>query len=179
MKLAPAVTASFLFAFLTGCLSPSVRYSRSPVRVESTPKGETRVLVPPDWDYRNSYRIPVDKLKTTIDSYLGTPYRWAGTTRKGMDCSGFVQTVFREVCRADLPRSSRAMSDLGRRVPLTEARPGDLVFFRGGLFNRINHVGIYLGDGRFAHASSKKGVTISRLENQYFRTHLAAIRRVL
>ncbi len=178
MRFAQAA-ATVLFLVSSGCLSPSVRYSRTPIRVESTPKGEKRVLVPSDWDYRDSYRIPIEKLRKTIESYLGTPYRWAGTTRSGMDCSGFVQTVFWEACRADLPRSSRGMSTLGKRVSQTNARTGDLVFFRGGLFNRINHVGIYLGDGRFAHASSKKGVTVSHLENQYFREHLAAIRRIL
>jgi cell wall-associated NlpC family hydrolase len=135
-------------------------------------------MVPRDWDYRKYYVVPADRLESIIKRHIGTPYRYGGMSRRGMDCSGFVNVVFSELNHARLPRTSRAMSRLGKPVASTDARAGDLVFFRGGIFKRINHVGIYIGDGRFAHASRKKGVICSELDSEYYRKHFAGIRRL-
>ncbi|MBD3392416.1 MAG: hypothetical protein GF418_10090 [Chitinivibrionales bacterium] len=159
----------------TGCVSSHVRYTR-PSRAGKQSGGS--YTVPRDWDYRRHYRVPPDRLAAIIDKYLGTPYRYGGEGRRGMDCSGFVNVVFTELNQARMPRSSRAMSRLGRPVPRGRARPGDLVFFRGGFLNRINHVGIYAGNGRFAHASRSRGVIYSSLDTEYYRKHFAGIRRV-
>jgi probable lipoprotein NlpC len=161
----------------TGCLTPYARYTR-PSRQAAAPSPAGELKVPRDWDYRRHYRIPDQRLKSIIDKHLGTPYRYGGMDRRGMDCSGFVIVVFRELNRARLPRSSRAMSRLGRPVRREAGRSGDLVFFRGGFFNRVNHVGIYMGDGKFAHASRKKGVTYSSLDQDYYRKTFAGMRRI-
>jgi cell wall-associated NlpC family hydrolase len=165
---------------LGGCLSSHARYTRS--GNSSSPGGGARSrttrTVPRDYDYRKHYRVPADRLTAIIESYIGVPYRWGGSSRRGMDCSGFVNAVFSRLNRAKLPRSSRAMSRLGAPVALRNARPGDLVFFRGGVFNRIHHVGIYVGGERFAHASSKKGVVYSSLNSDYYRGHFAFARRL-
>jgi cell wall-associated NlpC family hydrolase len=127
----------------------------------------------------NTQTIPEDKLRRIVASYLGVRYKTGGMDRRGFDCSGFVVVVFRELCRAKLPRSTKDLKRLGREVPRKDARPGDLVFVKGGVFNSINHVGIYLGNGTFVHASSSKGVRYDRLDDEYYTNHFGMIRRVV
>jgi cell wall-associated NlpC family hydrolase len=123
---------------------------------------------------------PVDsRLMDVVNSYMGVPYHRGGTTRRGMDCSGFVTAVYRDVYQLPLPRSSSDMFTIGRGVSsIDKARPGDLVFFHGRR-RVVNHVGIYVGDGKFAHASSTLGVTITAMDADYFGTHFSGIRRVV
>jgi cell wall-associated NlpC family hydrolase len=99
--------------------------------------------------------------------------------RSGLDCSGFVTLVFREVYGKALPRSSSKMWLVGSPIPLSAARPGDLVFFRGGSFSTIDHVGIYMGRNRFIHASITSGVMYNNLSDSYYSRHFAGVRRVL
>ena len=123
--------------------------------------------------------IPEDKLRRIVASYLGVRYKTGGMDRHGFDCSGFVVVVFRELCRARLPRSTKELKRFGREVSRKDARPGDLVFVKGGAFNSINHVGIYMGNGTFVHASSSKGIRYDRLDDEYYTNHFAMIRRVV
>jgi cell wall-associated NlpC family hydrolase len=171
----PAICITF--AAITLCIgcAPSIRYSS---KVNQAGAVKAHVYVPRNWDYRKSYAIPPSRLSSIIDSYIGVPYRYGGTSRKGIDCSGLVFLVFKELAHAKMPRSSRQLARLGRPVNRGGAKPGDLVFFRGGMFNGINHVGIMVGQDRFAHASTKKGVMYSRLDEEYFTNHFAFIKRV-
>jgi cell wall-associated NlpC family hydrolase len=137
-----------------------------------------RILVPANWDYRANYQVPAARLKRIADSYLGTRYKSGGMSRSGVDCSGFVCLVFKALNEARLPRSSGKQWKLGRLVSPREARLGDFVFFRGGLFGMVNHVGIYMGDNSFIHASTSSGVIYSTLDDQYYKKHFAGIRRV-
>lgn len=154
---------------LSSC-APSVRYTRggdSAVRKPrfSLPEGtETSALH--------------TKLENTVASYLGVPYKYGGTSGNGIDCSGFVFLVFKEVYNVELPRSSGKMWKLGKIVSPNLARPGDLIFFRGGFLNRVNHVGIYMGNDRFVHASGTNGVIYSDINDDYYSRHFAAIRRI-
>jgi cell wall-associated NlpC family hydrolase len=92
--------------------------------------------------------------------FLGVPYRWGGSGPSGFDCSGLVRYVYKRF-GVDLPHSSYADFDLGRRVGRRRLRPGDLVFFSG-----LGHVGLYVGHGRFIHAPhSGTNVQISRLRD--------------
>jgi hypothetical protein len=159
-----------------GCTTPyALRVDSS---VDKTAEGRPSFKVPPDWDYRKFYKVPPDRLNEIIGKYIGTPYRYGGSGPKGMDCSGFVNAVFAELNHARLPRTSHAMSRLGRPVEIKSGLPGDLVFFKIGILSRVNHVGIYTGNGAFAHASRKKGVTYSELAQEYYRKHFAGIRRM-
>jgi cell wall-associated NlpC family hydrolase len=127
----------------------------------------------------NAQAAGPDRLKKIVDSYIGVRYRTGGMDRHGFDCSGFVVTVFREFNGERLPRSTRELKKVGRKVSKGDARPGDLVFVKGGLFGSINHVGIYMGNGTFAHASSSHGVRYDRLDDEYYTKHFAMIRRIV
>ncbi len=115
----------------------------------------------------------------SAQAMLGTRYRWGGTSRGGVDCSGFVQKVFREN-GVSLPRTSRDMSGVGTRVSKSDLKPGDLVFFHTGRSTRINHVGVYIGGGKFTHASSGKGrVRTDSLNDGYYQRKFATSKRIL
>ncbi len=104
--------------------------------------------------------------------FVGNPYVWGGVSlTKGCDCSGFVLSVYKKY-GVSLPHSSRAQVNCGKRVKLSEAKPGDLVFYAKG--KRINHVGIYIGGGQIVNASSPK--TGIRIANVYYRTPVAVTR---
>jgi cell wall-associated NlpC family hydrolase len=109
--------------------------------------------------------------------YLGTPYRYGGSTREGMDCSGLVLRVFKRAGH-DLPRTSASQFRVGENVAASELMPGDLVFFTDGK-GRVNHVGIYAGKRRFIHASTgKHKVRYDSLNSSYFRSRYAGARRI-
>lgn len=100
-------------------------------------------------------------------SWIGVPYRYGGKTRAGTDCSGFVSSVYREVTGIILPRSSREQCKYCRTAELDDLLPGDLLFFVPKKGKAINHVGLYTGNGRFIHATSR-GVLESGLDEEYY-----------
>jgi hypothetical protein len=123
------------------------------------------------------YVTPADILKST--RFFNSHYKWGGITAGGMDCSGFVYTVFR-INGIYLMRDSYLQAEEGTAVPFDKLKEGDLVFFNSKKGGQITHVGIYIGEGNFIHSSrGKKGVGVSSLLEGYFRRRLAAARRIL
>lgn len=113
----------------------------------------------------SSSSADADSLISSAKRHMGVPYLWGGTTRKGFDCSGLVQSVFSEHGK-DLPRTAAQMWKAGTSVDKPEK--GDLVFFetRTG----PSHVGIYAGDNKFVHAGASTGVTVTDMDNSYWKS---------
>jgi len=115
-------------------------------------------------------------LRREIQAWLGTPYRYGGNTTKGTDCSGFVQAVYQRVYGIALPRTSRDMYAKSKKIKASDLREGDLVFFdENG--KGVSHVGIYLGEGQYVHASSSKGVVLTPLNSAWSKSKWAGAGR--
>ncbi|MBR1850976.1 MAG: C40 family peptidase [Bacteroidales bacterium] len=110
------------------------------------------------------------KLYDAINSWLGVPYKYGGTTRDGIDCSAFVGHIYKEVYGLTLNRTANDMQQDVRLIDRTQLREGDLLFFINSK-GKVSHVGIYLKDSLFAHASTSNGVCLSRLTDTYWTTH--------
>jgi cell wall-associated NlpC family hydrolase len=116
------------------------------------------------------------RITNTALRYLGVPYEWGGTSFGGVDCSGFVWAVFAKN-GIELPRTADAQFEFGRHVPSRDLRPGDLVFFQT-YAPGASHVGIYLGNGKFVHASSSNGVRVDALAEDYYSERYIGARRL-
>ncbi|MBC7826855.1 MAG: C40 family peptidase [Chitinophagaceae bacterium] len=101
-----------------------------------------------------------------IEEWYGTPYRYGGTSKQGVDCSAFVNFFMSAVYGLSVPRNSKEQYSAAKKIKKKQLEEGDLVFFntRGG----VSHVGVYLGNNKFAHASTSSGVTISDLDDDYY-----------
>ena len=124
---------------------------------------------------RDDVRGSIAKLALAM---VGVPYRYGGDDpREGFDCSGLVHYAYTSNGQA-VPRTSRAQFDAAREIPLEEAAPGDLLFFRDQ--EKLSHVGIYLGDRQFVHApSSGDTVRVASVDAPYYRRNLVAVGRLL
>ncbi|WP_324082941.1 C40 family peptidase [Geomonas sp.] len=120
----------------------------------------------------------LDEIGKSAAEYLGIPYRFGGEGSNGIDCSSFVQHVFRQQ-GIELPRTAREQSRVGSDVEQGSLRKGDLLFFHT-YASYPSHVGIYLGDGKMIHASSVKGeVTVSNLNTDYYRSRFMGAKRIV
>ena len=155
----------FLLAFLTFILSScssSKNFANDPIY---NPSGNEQLLSKDEI-----------KLIKEAKSWIGTKYKYGGHSREGSDCSGFVLQVYKAVYDLKLPRSSKEQYTFCKKISKNKMRVGDLVFFATGKSKDVvSHVGIYIGNNEFIHASSSKGVVISNLDqNYYVRTFVSA-----
>lgn len=164
MPLAPAVTRNgivlCLVMFLTACGSVP---SRDIPNIAATPS-RPEPAKPASAD--NSIK---SALYAQYQEWRGTPYHYGGLSKRGIDCSGFVYTTFRDRFDRQLPRTTAGQARVGYAVPRHAVTAGDLVFFRTSTKGR--HVGIYIEDGKFLHASTSEGVVLSNLEAHYWSAH--------
>jgi hypothetical protein len=119
-----------------------------------------------------------DMIVPASKKYIGVPYQWGGTTAKGFDCSGFVRHVYKTI-GVNVPRTTSEMYKTGTSIKKEDLRVGDLVFFNTS-GKGVSHAGIYIGENKFIHSSSSKGVTVSSLNDPYYwKKRYIGARRVL
>lgn len=197
--LIPAVVVLLAALALAGCSTSAPRFASPPdeeipleqVRAEERREDDhkvdlkelsRRLTARPATSERYQNATPQgmdrDKMLLEIIGYLGVPYDYGGASRAGMDCSGFTSTVYRSGAARSLPRSTSGQYGAGRRISAEELQFGDLVFFNT-TGRTPSHVGIYIEDDLFAHASVTYGVTISSLESTYYRKRFVGARRVV
>lgn len=126
----------------------------------------------------------IDDLLAEAQTYLGTPYRYGGMTRNGIDCSAFVLSVFGAVTGMNLPRVAASQAQEGEKIEKDQLQKGDLVFFSHQGRGRISHVGIVEevspeGDVKFIHAATSRGVMISSLNDSYWGPKYRFAKRVI
>ncbi len=109
-------------------------------------------------------------------AWKSAPYKLGGLSKAGIDCSGFVQVTYRDVFNKKLPRSTELLAKTGKTISRQSLKFGDLVFFKTGRSQR--HVGIYINNGKFIHASSSRGVMQSSLNSKYWAQHYWKARRI-
>ena len=144
-------------------------------------KEKTEDLSPLQIRYAVLLNTPAEEVKNKkmfefIDDWYGTPYHLGGTTKKGIDCSAFTQFLFATVYGLSIPRTAREQYSLTNRISRTELKEGDLIFFntRGG----ISHVGVYLQNNKFVHASTSGGVMISDIFDEYWARKFVGVGRL-
>ena len=107
-------------------------------------------------------------LYTFIDEWMGVKYQYGGMTKQGVDCSGFCNQLYKEIYNKEIKRTTKELSKATNKVGKERLKEGDLVFFN--ISNKKDaHVGVYLTNNHFVHASTSKGVVISSLENPYYK----------
>ena len=129
-----------------------------------------------DIDYADNHQLFLEASK-----WMGTPYRYGGNSKRGVDCSGLTRQIYKKVYRKRLSRSRHEQyeNDCRRIRRKSQLQQGDLVFFRTpGSGRKCGHVGIFLKDGKFIHASSSRGVVVDRLGSSYWEKHWMAGGRV-
>jgi probable lipoprotein NlpC len=161
-----AVPTFFIFFFLlAGCAEKAkVAYcpgEKRPQRVEAKSGANKETIA---------------LLKKHYQKWRGTPYVDGGMSASGLDCSGFTLLAYRDVFGMNLPRTAGEQAAFGQEVTREALEPGDLVFFQTGAAKR--HVGIYLADDQFIHASLSRGVTISSLDDGYWHRKYLTARRL-
>ncbi len=120
-----------------------------------------------------------EKMLMEIIKYLDVPYQYGGNSKSGIDCSAFTQNIYKNTLSVNLFRSAREQYKQGEIISdVDDLQFGDLVFFDTGSSVSPGHVGIYIGDELFAHASTKKGVTISSLNHTYYKDRFMGSRRI-
>jgi|CXWL01.1.fsa_nt_gi cell wall-associated NlpC family hydrolase len=164
------IPSVFVFAFLTLGVE-------APMLVRLLPPASAG---PVAWSDGPSEPDPADQVLDEAFALLGTRYRLGSSNPEvGIDCSQFVRRAFASI-GISLPQSSAGQIGVGRVVERENLEPGDLVFFKNTYKRGISHVGIYVGDGEFVHASNRRlGVVVSRLDTPYYKKHWAGARRVL
>jgi lipoprotein Spr len=119
-----------------------------------------------------------EDLYSFIDEWMGVKYQYGGNSMSGIDCSSFANTLYEKIYKTTLPRTSAEQFLFTSPIPVEDLTEGDLLFFKTG-GSTISHVGVYLGNGRFVHASTMKGVTIDRLDFPYYKKTLVGAGRIV
>ena len=177
------IAALIALNLLSGCagMKPSPKYTsdKGGSKKSSTVAGKSSKKMPLlSAVTRLNAPIKLSMLKS-INKYKGVPYKWGGATMRGMDCSGFTMKVFAESAKRSLPHHAASQYKLGTKISRRRLKFGDLVFFRDIESKGVSHVGIYVGNDNFVHASLSKGVVTSSMNQPYYKKRYVSARRLL
>lgn len=111
------------------------------------------------------------KLYYFIDDWMGVPYKYGGKDKNGIDCSGFTGLLYKEVYNKNISGPTSKLIELTNIIPESELKEGDMVFFQIEKKGKVSHVGVYLQNNKFVHATTKKGVMINDLSETYYKQH--------
>ncbi|WP_019243468.1 MULTISPECIES: C40 family peptidase [Bacillus] len=134
-------------------------------------------LLPNYTEAASTTTVEQNKVINTGKKFIGTKYRFGGTTPSGFDCSGFVGYTYSKAIGKKLPRSTSELYQTGKAVSKSNLQVGDLVFFTT-YKKGASHTGIYVGNNKFIHSSSSKGVTIDSLSNSYWKPKYIGAKRI-
>ncbi len=150
---APVALILAIITLMSGCGAiPEKQSIKTPSRAsQSLPDSNTAII----------------KLYAQHKQWKKTPYKLGGLSKKGIDCSGFVHVTYKERFGISLPRTTARQAQAGTNITRQQLQTGDLVFFKTGF--KVRHVGIYIENGKFLHASTSKGVMISNINNRYWK----------
>jgi lipoprotein Spr len=160
MKLPGLFTFTFLL-FVLGCATPH-RTTHSSYR--SIEEKYSHLLGVDEENISNT------KLYSFIDDWYGVPYKYAGNTKKGVDCSGFTIILYKEVFGKVISGTSASLYNQSKKLSKEDLHEGDLVFFKIDS-KEVSHIGIYLQNNKFVHATTKAGVMIDDLNEEYYRKY--------
>jgi cell wall-associated NlpC family hydrolase len=167
-----------LILFFSGC-SRQILYPNYPGTNEEQNTTTTLNTNPQSFDQANEEQqaVNLDKLFAQYQQWKNTPYKFGSSSQGGTDCSGFVQAVYKNAFRIELPRDSSNQVFKGRQIETAELQPGDLVFYK--INAHLRHVGIYIGNHSFMHSSTTSGVMVSNMNMPYWQKRYWTSRRVL
>jgi cell wall-associated NlpC family hydrolase len=141
--------------------------------VEKTSPVQLKYALLMNTDVEEVQNLP---LYESIDDWYGTPYRYGGTTKRGIDCSAFVQSVYISAFGVTLPRTAKEQYQYVKLISTTQLKEGDLLFFN--TLGYVSHVGIYLRNNKFVQASVSGGVVITDMFDPYYAKHLVGVGRI-
>lgn len=160
-----------LCALLSACSSTN----KAPVP-QTNQQSSPQLHSPPSSPVVDKQSAIIAKLNAQHQEWRGTKHQLGGLSKYGVDCSGFVYLTFLQKFSINLPRTTQLQSKQGSYIPRQQLKAGDLVFFKTGI--KVRHVGIYIDNNQFLHASTSKGVMISNLDNRYWNKAYWQARRI-
>lgn len=167
------VLTIFIFIFLIACNNNEINDINKLVYRKNSTTNEV-------YQAENKYQSTIsdkDNLYYSYKKWKGTPYLWGGETKLGIDCSAFMQKIYDEVYKFYIPRTTVEQMDVGKNPGYQNRKTGDLIFFKTGI--DTFHVGIYYENDNFFHSSSTFGVTMSNLNEDYWKKTYLKIRRFI
>lgn len=163
----------FILIFLIACNNNEINDINKLVYRK---RNDTNILQQAEYNYE--YKITdKESLYYSYKKWKGTPYLWGGETRFGIDCSAFMQRIYEEVYKFNIPRTTVEQMDVGKNPGYQNRKTGDLIFFKTGA--DTFHVGVYYENDNFFHSSSTFGVTMSNLNEDYWKKTYLKIRRFI
>lgn len=176
MLLAMMTLRNLCNVFLVAAISAAITACGS-----SAPKRPNHSQATPTKDYSQTKNAQLPAKAAGIHGFYrqwhGTPYRLGGMSKSGVDCSGFATLLYQNVFQQTIPRTTAQQISNGDVINRSQLQYGDLVFFKTS--KKVRHVGVYVGNQEFVHASTSKGVMKSRLDNPYWKKTYIASRRYL